>query len=248
MLNPKSYQMKTFATGIFLFACLSFLLSFNAFVPVERKADPVKKAEGSSKTLFFHSIYHQISAAGANLSEEVFSLALNGFDKLQAQGRLSADSILTIIDFSRSSRNERMFVVDLKTGQLLISSLVAHGRNTGTEFARKFSNKPESHQSSLGFYVTGEPYKGSNGYSLVLEGLEKGFNDKARERAIVMHGADYASEQVIRKKGYLGRSFGCPALPKQVNKKTIETIKGGNCLFIYYPDEKYLQGSEILNG
>jgi hypothetical protein len=248
MFNPKSYQMKTFATGIFLFACLTLLLSFNAFVPVEKKADPVKKAEGSPKTLFFQSIYEQISATGIHLSEEVFFLAINGFDKLQAQGRLSADSILTIIDFTKSSREERLFVVDLKAGKMLISSLVSHGRNTGTEYAQKFSNRPESHQSSLGFYVTGQPYKGSNGYSLILEGLEKGFNDKAKERAIVMHGADYASAQVIKNKGYLGRSLGCPALPKQVNKKTIETIKGGNCLFIYYPDQKYLEGSEILNG
>jgi hypothetical protein len=248
MFNPKSYQMKTFATGIFLFACLTLLLSFNPFLPVEGKADPVKKAEGSSKTLFFQSIYQQISAAGVNLSEEVFSFALSGFDKLQAQGKLNRDSILTIIDFSRSSKEKRMFVVDLKSQKLLISSLVSHGRNSGNEFAQKFSNRPESHQSSLGFYVTGRTYLGSNGFSLVLEGMEKGFNDKAKERAIVMHGADYASEQVIRKKGYLGRSYGCPALPKVINKKTIETIKGGNCLFIYYPDQKYLEGSEILNG
>jgi hypothetical protein len=248
MFNPKSYQMKTFATGIFLFACLTILLSFNAFMPVESKVDPIKKAEGSSKTLFFQSIYLQISASGANLSEEVFSFALNGFDKLQAQGRLSTDSILTIIDFSRSSREKRMFVVDLKAQKLIISSIVSHGRNSGAEFARNFSNRPESHQSSLGFYVTGGTYRGSNGFSLILEGLEKGFNDKAKERAIVMHGADYASEQVIRSKGYLGRSYGCPALPKTINKKTIETIKGGNCLFIYYPDQKYLKGSEFLNG
>lgn len=248
MSYPKSYQMKTFATGIYLFACLTVLLSFNTFESVESSEKPLKKAEGSAKSLFFQSIYHRISAAGANLSEEVFLLALNGFDKLQAQGRLSADSILTIIDFTKSSREKRLFVVDLKAQELLISSVVAHGRNTGAEFAKQFSNKPESYQSSLGFFVTGKPYQGSNGYSLVLEGLEKGFNDKARERAIVMHGADYASEQVIRHKGYLGRSLGCPAVPKQVNKKTIETIKGGNCLFIYYPDDKYLNGSEILNG
>lgn len=120
-----------------------------------------------------------------------------------------------------------MFVVDLKAQKLLISSIVSHGRNSGSEFARNFSNRPESHQSSLGFYVTGSTYRGSNGYSLILEGLEKGFNDRAKERAIVMHGADYASEQVIKKKGYLGRSYGCPALPKTINKKTIETIKGG---------------------
>jgi len=226
MLHPKSFQMKTFTTGIFLFASLTLLLSFNAHLPMERKADPVKKNESSSKTLFFQTVYQEISATGIRLSEEVFFLALHGFDKLQAQGRLSADSILTIIDFTKSSREERMFVVDLKARKMLISSLVSHGRNTGTEYAQKFSNKPESHQSSLGFYVTGQPYQGSNGYSLVLEGMEKGFNDKAKERAIVMHGADYASKQVIQYKGYLGRSLGCPALPKQVNKKSHRNDQG----------------------
>jgi hypothetical protein len=248
MFNSKSYQMKTFATGIFLFACLTILLSFNASVPVERKLDPVKKAQGSSKTLFFQSIYQQISASGANLSEEVFSFALIGFNKLRSEGRVSKDSILTIIDFSKSSKEKRMFVVDLKSQKLLISSLVAHGKNSGREYARHFSNKPESFQSSLGFYSTGKIYDGSNGKSLILEGLEKGFNDNAKERAIVMHGADYASEQIARKNGCLGRSLGCPALPKKITRKTIETIKGGNCLFIYYPDQKYLYGSEIING
>lgn len=141
-----------------------------------------------------------------------------------------------------------MFVVDLKSRQLLYHTVVAHGRNTGEEYARKFSNTTSSHQSSLGFYITGDPYSGSNGYSLTLDGVDKGFNDKARERAIVVHGAPYASESFIGTKGYLGRSFGCPSLPPDINNLVINRIKKGNCLFIYYPDEHYLRHSVWLNG
>ena len=124
----------------------------------------------------------------------------------------------------------------------MYSSVVAHGRNTGAEYARSFSNQPRSNKSSLGFYITQETYFGAHGLSLKLDGFEKGINDMARERAIVMHGADYAHEKVISRKGYLGRSFGCPAVPPHLTKKIIEKIKNGNCLFVYYPDKKYLKG------
>jgi hypothetical protein len=248
MKIQKSYPMKISATGLILFASLTMLLSFTSNKPVPADRFNVEKTVSISNTLFIHSIYKEIHQAGATLSEEIFSLAFAGFEKLNAQGRLSTDSILTIIDFSKSSRENRLFVVDLKAKQLLFKSIVAHGRNTGEEFARSFSNAMNSHKSSLGFYVTGGTYMGSNGFSMQLNGVEKGFNDKAKERAIVMHGADYASEQVIRYKGYLGRSYGCPALPRPINKKVIETIKEGNCMFIYYPDQQYLSNSRILNG
>jgi hypothetical protein len=248
MKIQKSYPMKISATGLILFASLTMLVSFTSKKPVPADRFNVEKTVSISNTLFIHSIYKEIHQAGATLSEEIFSLAFAGFEKLNAQGRLSTDSILTIIDFSKSSRENRLFVVDLKAKQLLFKSIVAHGRNTGEEFARSFSNAMNSHKSSLGFYVTGGTYMGSNGFSMQLNGVEKGFNDKAKERAIVMHGADYASEQVIRYKGYLGRSYGCPALPRPINKKVIETIKEGNCLFMYYPDHTYLSNSRILNG
>lgn len=248
MKIQKSYPMKISATGLALFASLTLLVSFTSKKPVPADRPLIETTLSSSKTLFIHSIYTQIHQAGANLSEEIFSLAFSGFEKLSAQGRLNTDSILTIIDFSKSSRENRLFVVDLKKQELIFKSVVAHGRNTGEEFASSFSNAMNSHKSSLGFYVTGGTYMGSNGFSMQLNGVEKGFNDKAKERAIVMHGADYASEQVIRQKGYLGRSYGCPALPRAINKKVIETIKEGNCMFIYYPDQKYLSNSTILNG
>ena len=248
MKIQKSYPMKISATGLILFASITMLVSFTSNKPAPADRPLGETTLSTSKTLFIHSIYTEIHQAGANLSEEIFSLAFSGFEKLNAQGRLSADSILTIIDFSKSSRENRLFVVDLKKQELLFKSIVAHGRNTGEEFAKSFSNAMNSHKSSLGFYVTGGTYMGSNGFSMLLNGVEKGFNDKAKDRAIVMHGADYASEQVIRYKGYLGRSYGCPALPRPINKKVIETIKEGNCMFIYYPDHKYLSNSRILNG
>lgn len=240
--------MKKSAAGILLFVCISTLLAFNNSKPVSSNPSGAEKSPLNANMVFIHSIYTEIHQAGATLSEEIFSLAFMGFEKLNAQGRLSADSILTIIDFSKSSREKRMFVVDLKAQKLLFNNIVAHGRNTGEEFARSFSNALNSHKSSLGFYITGGTYMGSNGFSMLLNGVEKGFNDKARDRAIVMHGADYASDQAILHKGYLGRSHGCPALPRTLNQKVIEKIKGGNCLFIYYPDEKYLNNSSILNG
>jgi hypothetical protein len=240
--------MKITAAGLTLFASLTMLVFFTSNKPVPADKTIAEKKGSASNTLFIHSIYTEIHQAGANLSEEIFSLAFSGFEKLNAQGRLSTDSILTIIDFSKSSRENRLFVVDLKTKELLFKSIVAHGRNTGEEFARSFSNAMNSHKSSLGFYVTGGTYMGSNGFSMLLNGVEKGYNDKAKDRAIVMHGADYASEQMIRYKGYLGRSYGCPALPRPINKKVIETIKEGNCLFMYYPDHTYLSNSRILNG
>ncbi|MBC7867350.1 MAG: murein L,D-transpeptidase catalytic domain family protein, partial [Gloeobacteraceae cyanobacterium ES-bin-316] len=129
----------------------------------------------------------------------------------------------------------------------LFNTYVAHGQNTGQEYANRFSNKPESFQSSLGFYITTSTYMGKNGFSLQLDGMENGINDLANERAIVMHGAPYVSESYIKTKGYIGRSHGCPAVPQQLNKPIIEKIKNGSCLFIYSNDKGYLKRSKILN-
>lgn len=237
--------MNSVRKGISLSLLTLLFLSFTGTEPLEKKTHSTDSPAYSS---LMCSVYERISTLGTGLSEDIFRLAFSGFDKLSAQGKLSKDSILTIIDFSRSSKEKRMFVIDLKNKDLLYHSVVAHGRNTGEEFARRFSNNPNSHQSSLGFYVTGKPYYGSNGYSLQLNGMEKGFNDLALPRAIVIHGAWYANPQVIKNKGYLGRSWGCPALPQELNDKVINTIKDGNCLFIYYPDLKYLNASALLKG
>jgi hypothetical protein len=217
-------------------------------VPVYKNAADYKGVDPSAKTANASALYNELELGETGISFEAFTLALKGFDKLTKKGLLNADSILTIVDFTKSSKQKRLAVIDLKSNTVLYSSVVAHGRNTGAEYARSFSNQPRSNKSSLGFYITQETYMGAHGLSLKLDGFEKGINDKARERAIVMHGADYANERIISSKGYLGRSFGCPAVPPNLTKKIIQKIKNGNCLFVYYPDKKYLRSSEILNG
>lgn len=166
-----------------------------------------------------------------------FVQALEGYQRLKEKGLVKKD-ILTLVDFSLSSNTKRLWVIDMASNTVLFNSLVAHGRNTGNEFATKFSNRPESNQSSLGFYATGEVYTGKHGLSLRLDGLEKGVNDNARNRAVVIHGADYVSEQFIRNHSRLGRSQGCPALPVELTSRIINIIKDKSCLYIYHPSRK----------
>jgi hypothetical protein len=181
------------------------------------------------------------------LDETVFEKAYNGFEKLKKAGQLPEGSeFLTIADFSKSSNTKRLWVIDLENRKVLFNALVAHGMGTGDEFAEHFSNNDSSHQSSLGFYVTEETYNGKNGYSLKLIGMDKGFNDAALERAIVMHGADYVSDNFASAHKRIGRSWGCPAISRELAAPIINTIKGKNCLFIYYPDKNYLNSSEWL--
>lgn len=254
MFVSKSYPMKISATGLLMAACIISLLSLpnssNALagtVP-DRKPVTTLSSINSFSAIYANKVYQNIIQKGYDLSQDVFNMAFKGFEKLSSGGMLNSDSLLTIIDFTKSSREKRMFVVDLKSMQVVFNTVVAHGMNSGAEYAKRFSNNVNSHQSSLGFYVTRNPYKGSNGYSLKLDGVEQGFNDRAMDRAIVMHGAPYANERMIKVKGYLGRSHGCPALPQHLNKQVINTIKQGNLVFVYYPDQKYLKESDILNG
>lgn len=177
----------------------------------------------------------------------VLEVALKGYARLKNETEVPASEILTVIDFSLPSDVERMWVFNLKTGEVLFHNLVAHGRNSGERYARRFSNTLGSYTSSLGFYLTGDIYQGRHGLSLYLDGLETGINDKARERAIVIHAADYVTPGFVKNHGRLGRSHGCPALPPQLSKEIINTIKGGSCLFIYGDDNHYLSNSEVLN-
>lgn len=163
-----------------------------------------------------------------------FTSALKGFYNLKEKGIIKKN-ILTIIDFSLSANSKRLWVIDLTTKTILFQSLVAHGRNTGEEFATSFSNAAQSFKSSLGFYTTGEVYHGKHGLSLRLDGLEKGVNDNARNRGVVIHAADYVSATFIKNNKRLGRSQGCPAVPVGLSKEIISTIKDKSCLFIYHP-------------
>lgn len=188
-----------------------------------------------SKTEQKFSLIEQNSTSVPSL--ESFEIAFEGYENLKSQNKLE-NTILTIIDFSLSSNDKRLWVIDMESNEVLYHTLVAHGRNSGEEFATNFSNKPESFKSSLGFYLTAEIYTGKHGSSLKLDGIEKGINDNARDRAIVIHGADYVSEMFARNNGRLGRSQGCPALPEDLNKKIINKIKNKSVLFIYHPKIK----------
>lgn len=173
--------------------------------------------------------------------------ALAGYEILVKDKSISRPDIITIIDFSLQSDRERLWVIDLKQGKVLFHCLVSHGRNSGELKANNFSNIPGSYESSPGFYATGETYIGKHGLSLTLDGLESGINDKARARAIVIHGADYVSDEFIRNHGRLGRSLGCPAVPVELSEDIIKAIKGGSCLFIYAPQPGYTSKSPVLS-
>ena len=177
---------------------------------------------------------------------ESFAVALKGYYSLKEKGLIKKD-ILTLVDFSLSSNTKRLWVIDLTTGNVLFHSLVAHGRNTGEEFANNFSNSAESFKSSLGFYATGEIYNGKHGTSLRLDGLEKGVNDNARARGVVMHAADYVSNSFIKNNHRLGRSQGCPAVPTELSKEIISVIKDKSCFFIYHPSRVSKFGAKSIS-
>lgn len=192
--------------------------------------------------------YEEISWSDTKPSARAFDLAYQGYLNLLTSGKISNQRYLTIVDFSLSANQKRLWTVDLHENKLVFHELVAHGMGTGEEFARHFSNQPESHKSSLGFYTTGEIYMGKHNESLRLHGLEKGFNDKALERGIVIHAANYVQESFIRDHKRLGRSHGCPAVRPEINLPLINTIQGGSLVFIYFPDQQYLNQSPVLKG
>nr|WP_039449840.1 murein L,D-transpeptidase catalytic domain family protein [Pedobacter glucosidilyticus] len=195
---------------------------------------------------FLQATYQKINLKAAGLSETVFEKAFTGFLNMQLANLLNRDkNILTVIDFDLPSTSKRMWIIDIKNQKLLLHSYVAHGRGSGDDKAVRFSNQAESHQSSLGFYVANETYFGKHGLSLKLDGLDKGINDLARARAIVVHGADYVSTDFIHKHGRLGRSHGCPAVPQELNQQVINLIKGKTCLFINAEAPNYT--STLLN-
>lgn len=196
--------------------------------------------------VYFTSLYEELGRETVKPNYTVFSRALTGFLNLKAENKIK-NNLLTIIDFSLSSNVKRMWVIDVSSRKVVHYSLVAHGRNTGEEFAKNFSNRPSSHQSSLGFYLTDMTYIGKHGKSLYLDGVEQGVNDKARERFIVMHSANYVSQNFINNNGRLGRSFGCPSIPVENYEKIITMLSGRSCIFIHYPDEHYLATSHLLS-
>jgi hypothetical protein len=183
-----------------------------------------------------------------SINPSVFGLALAAASCAVRAGDVSNPSTLTVIDYSRPSTAKRLWVYDLRSHGLLYQELVAHGQGSGNNLPTRFSNRDETHRSSIGLFVTEDSYVGKNGYSLRLKGLDAGFNDHALARAIVMHGAPYVSEAFARARGRLGRSWGCPALRQGIIQAVIDHIKGGNLVFAYYPDRVWLKSSKFLGG
>jgi hypothetical protein len=231
---------------------LSLLLLFFVSLPLFSFRSHINTNTNTNSRRFlsavtrFNLLYDSLGLQTLNLSKEAFQDAVQGFMALQATGAIHNTEVLSIIDFSLPSNQKRLFVIDMQNGRLLFNTLVAHGRNSGTLIATRFSNRYNSLMSSLGFYVTGDPFMGHNGYSLHLEGIEPGWNDHAHGRSIIMHPAEYVSQQHIDQWGYLGRSEGCPAIPPAFDQAIIDEIKGGSCLFLYAPNPRYHKRSHLL--
>jgi hypothetical protein len=186
-----------------------------------------------------------VSAQSKALDPGVLKLGLKAYFNAHQHG-LAQKELLTIIDYSKPSTENRFWVVDLKHNKVLFETLVAHGKNSGDNFATRFSNQPESLESSFGVFLTGNTYLGHHGYSLRLRGLEQGINDKAQARALVVHAAGYVNRMIANHFGRLGRSWGCPALDPAITRPVINTIKGGTLIFAYYPDRRWLSHSWFL--
>lgn len=180
------------------------------------------------------------------LRAEVLNLAMDASRSAVERGLIARSDLLTVIDYSIPSSQPRLFVLDLAKGKVLFRELVAHGKNSGGDRTTSFSNESGSLETSIGLFATAGTYQGNNGYSLRLRGLERGVNDNAIERAIVIHGAEYVSEATVQALGRLGRSWGCPAVRSSVAKKLIDTIRGGSAVFSYYPDPEWLSASSFL--
>jgi hypothetical protein len=220
---------------------LTFLFIIGIFPnPDLKKTNIDKPISADPASLIYEGLHGN---ADALPSKEVFTMAIQGWSKMKDNLKTK---VLTVIDFSLPSTAKRMWIIDPEKGKVLLSSVVSHGRNSGDLMAKSFSNQPESYKSSIGFYKTAETYSGKHGYSLRLDGLEQGFNDQARNRAIVIHGADYAREEFAKSVGRLGRSLGCPALPSELSAKAIDLIKDGSLLFIFGKDDGYLSKSNLI--
>lgn len=193
-------------------------------------------------------IYNNMKLVNQGLDEKAFEYAWRGYHNLLKKGLIHKRTVLSICDFSQSCCSKRMYVIDVQHRKLLYRTYVAHGQNSGEEYANSFSNEPESFKSSLGFYVTDKIYYGHNGLSLRLNGVDSGYNDLALKRKIVLHGSTYVGDKYMENFGTLGTSLGCPALPSAMSGRIIRAVKNGSCLFIYHPTQQYLENSTIING
>ena len=233
--------------------CLALI--FSIIIKVENVFSRENFTLFPKATLFFYDtskltkadiLFDSLKLGKLGLGRRAYDYAMLGYNVLKAKKKLSNDNVLSIIDFSLPSGRKRLFVIDVKNYKLLFVTYVAHGKNSGLDKALYFSNEPESNKSSVGFYTTQATYSGEHGYSLRLIGQEIGYNNKALERDIVIHSADYVDESIVKSQGYIGRSLGCPALSPAIYKQVITKIKGGTCLFVYGNDNSYIINSKFL--
>ena len=254
-LKAKKFSWLLFV-GFIVLVQLSFVAANNSVSSKKISAhdsDAVNVADnksliGASSFLMKSlAVYDSLQLEEEGLSKDVFEMALKGMEKLLESGVTTKDNIIAIADFNQPSTSKRLYIIDLDNFELKFRTWVAHGNKSGKDMAEKFSNRISSNQSSPGFYVTGSTYQGKHGYSLRLEGVEKGINDNAGRRAIVIHGADYVNPNIIPKLGYIGRSQGCPAIPMNLHRPVIDQLKDGACLFIYSPSISYIKKSSLIS-
>lgn len=217
-------------------------------IPYQVLNGRMSKINTTSTSRFVSDLYSYLHLESLGLNYDVFKTTLEGQQKLLFSNKLNSSGIVSIVDLSQPSNKKRLYIIDLENRKILFNTYVSHGKNSGDLFATHFSNIPNSLESSLGFYVTGAVYSGKHGVSMRLVGQEPGFNDQALDRAIVLHGAEYVSEDFIKNTGRLGRSFGCPAVASELATPIINTIQNGSCLFVYYPDPSYLKTSVLASG
>lgn len=219
-------------------SCVSLILfiSVIGWTPVKAtKYTAAYKAAPTAKELFakyVNTVYQTARLQETGLDMQVFQKALTGYFNIKSANKLQNSTVITVVDFSKPSHEKRMWIIDLLNKQLLLNTWVAHGQGSGDDMANRFSNTNESHQSSLGFYLADDVYVGKHGRSLRLDGLDEGFNSRARDRGIVVHAADYVGQSAIDQMGRLGRSFGCPAVSPEVIGQVISAIKGKTVFFI----------------
>ena len=247
-MKRKSFWILTFSIIVTAFTAISWISvkESKATSKVSEKlllkntsVVPSKISTEAEFDQYITEVYTNAGLEKSNLDYNVFKKAFIGYLNLKGANLVSAKQLLSIVDFNKSSTQKRLWIIDLAQQKLLFNTLVAHGQGSGDDMPNKFSNLAESHQSSLGFYVTSDIYVGKHGLSMKLDGLDKGFNNNAKDRAVVLHGAPYVSQEFISQHGRLGRSFGCPALPVELTNQIIEQVKGKTCLFIAGPQTDY---------
>ena len=235
------HRFTAIIAGLLFLNTTSPAISNNNSSTVSDRKLTVESARVATFELSINNTYNGAHLQQAGLDYEIFRKALIGYYNLKRnnQPHTVKKSVLSIIDFNKASSENRLWIIDMKSKKQLYKTLVAHGKNSGDNFARRFSNVPQSEMSSLGFYVTRQTYFGKHGLSLKIDGIDSGYNTNAMQRAIVIHGADYVSNSFVKQHGRLGRSQGCPALPVAQTPEIIQAIKDNSCIFIAGPEPKY---------